>query len=156
MRQLRTLGGDPPRAAPLSPWVRTTMFGQPVALLPVGILMFVAPAFIKHALPWDVTPLSSQVLAGWVLAFGAVALHAAMENDLDRVRVALWTYPVMAALHVVALLRYGGAIVWARPGAWIYLAYLASAFALGAYAFRTARGPATSVAPAARAAHPTA
>jgi len=135
-RQLRMPGGDPPRAASLPAWVRATLLAHAIVMLPVGVLMFVSPATIKHALPWDVTPLSSQVLAGWVLAFGAVAFHAFLENDLARVRVALWTYPVMAALHVVALLRYGDVLVWARAGTWIYLVYLASSFALGAYGFR--------------------
>jgi hypothetical protein len=137
-RQLRMPGTDPPRTAPLPTWVRTTLFAHATVLLPVGVLMFVSQGTIKHALPWDLTPLSSQVLAGWVLAFGAVALHAFLENDLARVRVALWTYPVMAALHVVAVLRYGDVLVWARPGAWIYVAYLASSFALGAYGLRAA------------------
>ncbi len=135
-RQLRTPGGDPPRTAPLPAWVRTTLLAHAIVMLPVGVLMVVSPATIRHALPWDVTPLSSQVLAGWVLAFGAVALHGFLEHDPERVRVALLTYPVMAALHIVALLRYGEVLVWQRPGTWIYLAYLASSFALGAFAIR--------------------
>jgi len=135
-RQLREPGFDPPRTEPLSTWLRTTLLAHAIVMLPFGVLMFVSPATIKHALPWDVTPLSSQVLAGWVLAFGAVALHAFLENDFPRVRVALWTYPVMAGLHLVALLRYGGVLVWSRPGTWIYVAYLASSFALGAYGVR--------------------
>jgi len=133
LRQLRTSGGDPPRTSPLPLWVRGTFGAQAVVLLPLGALMFAAPGVAQHLWPWPLTPLTSQALSAWVLAFGVLAAHALRENDLPRVRVALLGYPVLVLLHVVALARFGSDLDWGGAPAWGYVAFLLSCGALGAY-----------------------
>ena len=144
-RQLRTPGTDPPRTSPLPRWVRTVFAAQAALLLPLGVVMFVAPGVAAHLWPWALTPLTSRALSAWVLAFGVLAAHALYENDDARVRVALLGYPVFVLLHAIAVARFGSNIRWGEAGAWVYVAFLASCAALGAYGLLRLRGaPVTS------------
>ena len=132
-RQLRTPGADPPRTHPLPSWLRGIFVVQAALLLPLGTLMLAAPTLVRGMWPWTVPVLSEQVLSAWTLAFGVLALHSLWENDLRRIRVVLWAFPAFVVLHVVAIARFGSALQWGEPGPYVYLAYLASGLALGAY-----------------------
>jgi hypothetical protein len=132
-RQLRIPGGDPPRTRPLPLWVRATFAVHAIVLLPVGMIMFVAPGVAGDLWPWSIPDLSSRALSAWVLAFGVLAAHAFFENDFDRVKIALLGYPVFVVLHVIAIARFGEDVQWGEVGAWLYVAYLTSAASLGAY-----------------------
>jgi hypothetical protein len=133
VKQLRTPGTDPPRTRPLPLWVRVLYGGHAVVLIPLGVLMFLRPDLVRNAWPWTVPDLSMQALSAWVLAFGVLAVHVLRENDLRRIRCVLLGYPVFVLAHVVALVRFGSVVVWSRPGAWVYVAYLATGVVLGAY-----------------------
>jgi hypothetical protein len=135
IRQMGTPGEDPPRTTPLPTWVKAVLAAHAVVLLPVGAIVFVTPSLAGSLWPWTVPPLSSRALSAWVLAFGVLAAHMIWENDVDRTTVALWCYPVLGALHLVALARFGGAVRWSSPAAWFYVAFLASTFLLGAYGY---------------------
>jgi hypothetical protein len=109
-------------------------------LIPLGALMFAAPGVARPLWPWVVhSPLALRVLAAWVLSFGVLAVHAIRENDVDRIKVALLCYPVLGVLHIIALLRFGEVVQWHELGAWLYLGFLASTFALGAYGWNASR-----------------
>jgi hypothetical protein len=136
-RQLRTPGADPPRTAPLPLWVRAVLAAHAVVLVPVGLTMFIAPGLARPLWPWSIPALSSRALSAWVLAFGVLGAHMVWENDFDRTKVALWCYPVLGTLHVVALARYGNAVRWSAPAAWFYVGVLSSTFLLGAYGYAT-------------------
>jgi hypothetical protein len=146
-KQLMTPGTDPPRTRPLPGWLRATFFGQALLLIPVGAVMFVAPTVIGPGWPWTTTgggalpPLSVQALSAWVLAFGVLAAHAVRENDVNRVRCGLLAFPVMVVLHVIALLRFGDVMVWDRPSAYVYIAYLASGAVIAVYGIRNFKRP---------------
>ncbi len=51
-RQLRVPGGDPPRTSPLPPWVRATFAAHAAVLVPLGVVMFVAPGAAGHLWLW--------------------------------------------------------------------------------------------------------
>lgn len=138
-KQMKIPGLDPPRVMALPRWVKGIFAAQAVVLLPVGLLMFIAPGFASPWWPWAVPILSARVLSAWALAFGVLAVHAIYENDVSRIKVALWTYPVLGVLQVIALLRFGEAVQWHEPGAWYYLGFVASTFVLGAYGWVAAR-----------------
>ncbi|HCP62705.1 MAG TPA: hypothetical protein DIU14_09595 [Actinobacteria bacterium] len=139
-RQLRTPGGDPPRWRPLPVWARVVLGIHAVALIPLAVALFVSPTGVGKAWPWTLTPLTGQITAAWVLAFGVLAALQLRENDLRRSSVCLWTYPVFALLQAVGLLRFGADMAWSRPSASLYVAFLASALALGSLAPMAARG----------------
>jgi hypothetical protein len=139
VRQLRLLGGDPPRILPLPGWVKAILASHAVVLIPVGIAMFASPDRAAAMWPWNVPVLSARVLAAWAISFGVLALHAIRENDLDRTKVMLWGYPALGLLHIIALLRFGDVVQWDEPGAWFYVFFIASTFVLGAFGLTATR-----------------
>src|SRR3954471_4260094 len=146
-KQLMTPGTDPPRTSPLPGWVRAVFVGQALVLIPVGAVMFVAPTVVGPGWPWTaegggaIAPLSVQALSAWVLAFGVLAAHAVRENDVHRVRCGLLAFPVLVVAHGIALLRFGDVMVWSRPSAYLYVAYLASGAAIAVYGIRHWKRP---------------
>lgn len=138
LRQLRIPGEDPPRTRPLAAWVRAVLAVHAVVMVPLGVALFVAPETVGGLWPWTLTPLTGRVMAAWVLALGILAAHAIRENDPERIRSALVTYPFLGAMHVVALLRFPDDLE-SGPAAWGYAAVVASTFALGAYGWRERR-----------------
>jgi hypothetical protein len=148
-QQLRTPGGDPPRTNRLPTWIKAILGAQALVLIPLGLLMFIAPGSAERFFPWDLSDLTSRVLAAWTLAFGGIAAHAIWEDDLARTRVSLLGYPFLVALHLIALARFGDAVEWGSPTGWFYVAWLASCVVLGAWGWMATRrleaGTATTV-----------
>ena len=138
VRQLRAPGGDPPRRAPLDGRLRLVLGLQAALLLVVGAALFLAPQAAAPFWPWMLTPLTARAVAAWLLALGLAAAHVIREGDWERGRVAMVAYAVLGALELVALARYAGAIDWSGPRAWIYLLFLLSILAVGAYGWRAA------------------
>jgi hypothetical protein len=134
-RQLKVPGVDPPREVPLPRPIRVLFAAEAAILIPVGILMFFAPGFADHWFPWQVVPLTSQALSAWAMAFGVLALQAVWENDLERVHVALIAYPVLAILHTIAVIRFHDELRWDEPGAYVYLAFIVSWYALSVWGY---------------------
>jgi hypothetical protein len=133
IRQLKLPGGDPPRGEPVAGWVLTVFAVHAVVLIPLGVAMFAAPTTVGKIWPWALTPLTGQVIAAWLLAFGVMAAHAIYERDFSRVRVGLLGYPFLGLMQVIALLRFGHDLTWHGPRSYVYLAFIASTFVLGAY-----------------------
>ena len=158
-KQLKAPGGDPPRDHPMPMWVRGVLGVHAMLLIPLGLALFVAPGTVADLWPWPIPPLSAQVIAAWLLAFGVLAGHSLVENEWARVRAGMVGYPFLGLMQVVMLVRFGDVIDFEDPSAWVYVGVVASFFVLGAYGLVTesrsrpgaatkraiARRPATSV-----------
>jgi len=136
-RQLRVPGVDPPRERPLPLWVKGILGVQAVLLIPLGLSLFLAPGTVAVAWPWELPPLSAQVVAAWCLAFGVLAAEAIVEDDWQRVRCAMLGYPVLGALHALMLVRFADDVRWGEASAWVYVGVLVSFFVLGAFGLLT-------------------
>lgn len=130
-RQVLKPGADEPRRHPLPLWMRAAYVLIALVLLAHGTLFFVAPALAPW--PWDLNPPDNTYanLAGmgpyigvWLLGLGVVAAHAAIENDLRRIRCVLYSGAALPMLQAIALARYGRAVQWTTPTAWGFLAVL--------------------------------
>lgn len=137
--QVRVPGIDPPRIAPLPGWVRITLAIQGSVMLVFGALMFVAPEVFGPLWPWALTPLTARAVGTAVLTMGIVAIQAAWENDLGRVRVAMIGYVALCLLSLLALARYPGEMHWGEVGAWIYIIGVLLLLAVGSYGWALAR-----------------
>jgi hypothetical protein len=134
VRQLRATGGDPPRLAPLPGWLRAILAIHAAIMIPLAVALFIAPSSVGDLWPWPLTPLTGRMVAAWTLAFGVLAAHQLWENDLERIRVALLTYPVFGAMQVIGLARYSDDLEdWGDPSTLVYLAIVASTFVIGAF-----------------------
>ena len=59
-----------------------------------------------------------------MFSLGIAALHASREDDLDRIRPAVWAYVCLAVLQGAALARFPQDFAWAVPAGWLYVATL--------------------------------
>lgn len=139
-RQIRTPGIDPPREQPLPNWYRALLLVHAALLVPVGLILLVAPAVGAQVWPWALTPLTARAIGAWSLGIGIAAVHAVWENDWKRVRPATASYIALGSLELVALARFPGDVAWDSPQAWVYVWFLLSALVAGAYGFWMASG----------------
>lgn len=146
--QLRAPGGDPPRQTSLPAWVRAILAIHAVIMIPLGLVLLIAPQAVFGIWPWALTPLIGRAIGAWSLALGIAAAHALWENDWARVNVATMSYTVFGVFELIALVRYSGRVDWGQPQAWIYVLFLVSVLVVGLYGWResTRHSAATDVA----------
>lgn len=131
--QSRAPGGDPPRTRPLPRWFRTLIGIEGALMLLVGVGLMIMPELLIPSWGWALTPLTARALAAWLVAVGLVGPGAIWENDWRRVRVAMPSYVVFAALNLIALARFAGDVRWDLPGLWAYLLLIPSLLFIGIY-----------------------
>jgi hypothetical protein len=78
-------------------------------------------------------------VGAWLVGVGLTLGWIVAEGDWRRVRGVLLTLALFGALQLVAVARYGGAVHWRHPGAWLYLIFLLSAAGVGAVGYVWAR-----------------
>jgi hypothetical protein len=139
LRQHRASGTELPRQNPLRPWVRIVLGLHAVVMVSLGFALFVDPAATSALWPWTLTPLTARAVGSWLLGLGIAAAHAAVENDWDRVAVAIHSYVLLGVLELVAVLRYSNTLDWARPATWVYILFLASFLLVGGYGWVATR-----------------
>jgi hypothetical protein len=126
LNQLRAPGEDPPPRVPLPGWARAGLALHAALLLGFGALMFAFPGAAEDIWPWTLTPLTSQALGAFLLAFGVTAAFAVRDNELTRLRGAALAYTVFGAAELIAVARYTGDIDFDDPAAWLYFGFMAT------------------------------
>lgn len=139
VRQERQPGADIPRENPLPAAWWVFLVASSAVLLVSGAALFLFPETMNPLWPWDLTPLTSRAIGTWLFAIGFALAHAAWDNDRARIGAGARAYTVFAVLELVAVARFHDFVHWDRPGAWLYVAFLALAVILGAYGSATSR-----------------
>jgi len=127
---------------PLPAGLRLALAGQGLVLLVAGAILFLGGASWHHGMstigiwPWQVTPLSAQVLGAWLVAFGVGAGLVLAERDLSRLRVPAIAYTAFGAFQLVSLAVNGAQMTAAR---WGYGFVSAVVLLTGAYGWWTTR-----------------
>jgi len=137
--QHRNPGADPARQLPLPRWLAVVLSVQGAIMLTVGVILFVAPPAAAVVWPWALTPLTAQMVAGWLIAFGLAMGLAMRERDLLRLEIPAVGYTVFGLLQLVALLRFRDQVSWDTAAAGVYVLLLASVVSVGAYGWWRAR-----------------
>jgi len=132
-RQLRTPGVEPARAAPISRPLLGLLFVQGSVMTALGIALVIAPADAASLWPWELTPLTGRAIGTFVLSQGVLALVVCRERDWSRVRPAMLQLVVLGVLQLVAVARFSDTLDWDTAGAWVYVGFVASLLAVGAY-----------------------
>jgi hypothetical protein len=101
-----------------------------------AIVAFVHPRYFISAFPWALTPLTTRVLCGFLLAIGTILLSMAWENDRDRVRVVCPLFVLLLPAVVFQVARYRDQVDASSVRFWTILVYLGVLFCLGVYLAR--------------------
>jgi len=120
----------------LLPEVQRTLlhFGGLASIL--SLLILILPqAFIAFA-PWEVTPLSARVFAGFLLAAGTLMLSMARENDRSRVLMGVPLLVLMFPVVTLKIARFPDEVDFANTALFLIYGIMLVAFALGIYLAR--------------------
>ena len=139
LRQVRTPGADPPRAAGLPGWLSVLLAVQAAVLAGVGVALFAAPVAAAPLWPWTLTPMMAQAVGAWLIGLGVAAGQMLAERDARRVRPAAAGSVLLAVLLAVALARYPHQFHWESASAITYLTILATMALTGTAALARAR-----------------
>lgn len=121
---------------PLSADVRRTLIHAGGLTTLLSIMIFILPqAFIGFA-PWQVTPLSARVFAGFLLAAGTMMLSMAHENDRSRVLVGTPLLILMFPAVTLQIARFPEEVNFANTALFLLYGIMLVAFALGVYLAR--------------------
>jgi len=134
-------GTDPEREFSLKSWHRGLLAVHGVVLIPFGVAFLFSPQLTTHLWPWALMPLTGRAVGTWLVGLGIAAAHAVSENDALRIRVASISYLVFGLLQLLALARFGSEVVWSKPVAWVYLAFLVSTLVAGLQGWLQSRPP---------------
>ncbi|RFU21599.1 hypothetical protein [Geodermatophilus marinus] len=144
---------------PMPTWLARTVAVQGAVLGAAGAVLFVGGLGEHHhttlvigVLPWDLTPLSAQVVGSWLLAFGVAAALVVRERDLARLRGPAAAYAVFGALELAVLARYRAQLDHGDPRLWAAVLLLLGIVAAGACGWWLGRwrGPGTGGVPGPR------
>jgi hypothetical protein len=136
--QARVSGVDPPRTRRLPAWVAVVIGALAAALLVLGAALLVAPADTADLWPWTLTPLTARAVGAWLVGIGVAGGHALLEADVARLRAGSIGFLTLGVFNLIAVARYAGDVAWGRAGAWVFLAFLGIALALGGFGWRLA------------------
>jgi hypothetical protein len=121
---------------PLSPDVRRALLhiGSLTTLL--SLLIFILPQVFIVFAPWQVTPLSARVFAGFLLAAGTLMLSMAHDNDRSRVLVGVPLLILMFPSVTLQIARFPDQVNFANTALFLIYGIMLVAFAIGLYLAR--------------------
>jgi hypothetical protein len=132
-RQLRTPGIEPVRGPRIAPLLLALIGLQGVVMIALGAALVIAPADADSLWPWQLTPLTGRAIGTFVLSQGTLSLMVCFERDWERVRPPMLQMLVLGTLHLLAVARFSDTLDWDTAGAWLYLGFVVSLLAVGAY-----------------------
>jgi hypothetical protein len=139
-RQLRTPGTEPPRGPLISTPLVMLIALQGTVMVVLGLALVIAPEDAASLWPWEVTPLTGRAIGTFVLSQGTLSLMVCLERDWSRVRPPMLQMLVLGTLQLLAVARFSDTLDWDTAGAWLYLGFVVSLLAVGAYGTRRALG----------------
>ncbi|SFT50456.1 hypothetical protein SAMN05660657_01118 [Geodermatophilus amargosae] len=164
-------GARPAALRPIPRWLTGLLAVEGALMGAAGVALFAGGLAVHHHVetvatfwPWEVTPLSAQVIGAWLLALGFAAALVVRARDLGRQFVAGVAYTVFGVLELVVVVWYRPLVEADDPWLWAYVGVLVAVVGTGAFGARAAwpgragprdgrppRGPAPLRSPGARA-----
>lgn len=145
VRQQRARPGRDVRR-PMPRWLAAVLVGQGAALAAAGAVLYAGGATMHAAIemprpgwPWPATPMMSEAIGAWLLAFGFAIAVALRERDLSRMLVPSVAYAAFGVCQLVVLIVYRAAPRTDSLWWWVDLAVLVMMIATGAYGASQAR-----------------
>jgi hypothetical protein len=94
----------------LAPKTRAAIRIGSLLYLALGLVLFAAPEFAASAFPWKVTPLVAMTIGGWLLGNGAALWFASAPGPAPRIMPVLAYVVAFAALELLVVIAFRGAL----------------------------------------------
>ena len=109
---------------PLPAWMRGGFALLAVFALLCGLGLFLVPQRMTGLWLWPVTPLAARAVSSWLTAFGVACASLTLENDIRNGAGTCSSLFAFCILQLIVVMRYAGAIDWAKPMAILYVLFL--------------------------------
>jgi len=123
---------------PVVGWARASFGINGVVVSALALVGFAAPGLLASAAPWDVTPLTTRTLCGWLLAVGLLQVSMAWEGDWRRARLATTMLMVLPVAVLIQLRRFADQVDWHSLSVWALLADISAVAVVCGYLWATA------------------
>jgi hypothetical protein len=94
------------------------------ALFVLAVVLIFNPSFSASFWPWNLTPLMSRLIGGWILFLGTAALSPLFERRYIAYREFIPEAGIWFALLLIGGWRYSSQFDFSRPGAYIFFGAL--------------------------------
>jgi hypothetical protein len=128
---------------PMPRWLVGLLGVQGTVLVAAGTALFLGGLTVHHESevvtrfwPWDLMPLSAQVVGAWLIALGVGAALVIRERDLGRLRVPAAAYTAFGVLQLGVLVGHRSDVDAGDPWLWGYVALLAVVVLTGGYGWK--------------------
>jgi hypothetical protein len=94
----------------LAPKTRAAIRIGSLLYLALGLVLFAAPDFAASAFPWSVSSVVAMTIGGWLLGNGAALWFASAPGPASRVMPVLAYVAAFAALELLVMIAFRGAL----------------------------------------------
>lgn len=126
-----------PRSAntdsPLPAWMRSLFWIFGIGLILLAVSAFISPILLIQIFPWQLTPLTTRALCGWIMTLGSLPISMALENDKARVRLASPFLILVLPTLLLQMSRFADQVDWSNPTLWVGLGVAAVLCFYGIY-----------------------
>jgi hypothetical protein len=114
-------------------WLRWILLIVGIIFVLIAIIAFFFPSLLIPIFPWQLTPLTSRSLSGWIAIVGVLMLSMYRENHRTRSRLAIPMLILILPTLLLQLTRFSNEVNWASPTLWFGLILFAIAGFCGIY-----------------------
>jgi len=110
-------------ASPLPAWMHSLFWISGILIASGAASAFIFPSLLISNFPWQLTPLTTRSLCGWIIILGVILIAMARENDRARVRLATPFLILILPTLLIQMSRYSNEVDWANLTLWIGLTF---------------------------------
>jgi len=114
-------------------WLRWILLIVGMLFVLIAIIAFFLPSLLIPVFPWQLTPLTSRSLSGWIAIVGVLMLSIYRDNHQTRSRLATPMLILILPTILLQLTRFSSEVNWASPTLWFGLILFAIAGFCGIY-----------------------
>ena len=119
--QRRAVAQSSDTDSPLPAWMRTLFWIIGIGLVLVATSAFIFPSVLIQNFPWQLTPLTTRSLCGWIMILGVVLITMVRENDRARVRFATPILILVLPTLLLQMSRFADQVNWGNSTLWVAL-----------------------------------
>lgn len=102
-------------------WLRWILLIVGIIFVSIAFIAFFLPNILISIFPWQLTPLTSRSLSGWIAIVGVLMLSMYRENHRTRSRLATPMLILILPTLLLQLTRFSHEVDWTNPTLWFGL-----------------------------------